>query len=93
MKAILYFRLPDDKAAFDIASRSVELREALSDFREWLAAMKKETTLCTKSLRVIEAEFTGLIDDFDLEIETKCEFDALDYPEDLANSLSTYVKI
>jgi len=66
MKAILYFRLPDDQAAFDIASQSVELATALSKFRDWMEAMKTESNLCRKSLQTIEHEFKGLLDDFDI---------------------------
>lgn len=71
MKAILYFRLPEDQLSFDIASRSVEIRDALSTFSKWLEAMRiDESRLDKKSLQVIEAEFRGILDDHGIELET-----------------------
>lgn len=71
MKAILYFRLPEDQLSFDIASRSVEIRDALSTFSKWLEAMRiDEKRLDKKSLQIIEAEFRGILDDHGIELET-----------------------
>lgn len=69
MKAILYFKFPEDQDSFDIASKSLELKQALSQFTIWLAKMKTEEKLDKKSLQVIYAEFQGLLDDHGIELD------------------------
>lgn len=65
MKAILFFKLPEDQESFDIASQAVELRDALTKFQDWMEAMKiDEDRLDKKSLQIIEAEFKGILEDF-----------------------------
>jgi hypothetical protein len=71
MQATLKFVLPEDQTRFEIASKSVELATALTQFRDWLEAMKLRSTLDRKSLQVIEAEFTGILDDFGIVLEHK----------------------
>ena len=66
MKAVLQFNLPDDQTEFDMASQTIELREALETFQTWLGAMKDghHRKLDKKSLQAVEAEFRGILSDF-----------------------------
>lgn len=75
MQAILYFKLPEDQQDFELASRSLELREALNEFQSWLTAMKMESRLDRKSLQTIEAEFRGILDDHGILLS---EYDLID---------------
>lgn len=69
MQATLKFVLPEDQTRFEIASKSVEIATALTQFRHWLEAMKVRSSLDRKSLQIIEAEFTGILDDFGIILE------------------------
>lgn len=65
MKAVLQFNLPEDQIVFDMASQTLELRDALETFQAWLAEMKEgeHRKLDKRSLQAIEAEFKGILSD------------------------------
>lgn len=71
MKAVLQFNLPEDQLSFDVASQAPDLIKALRTFQAWLYEMKEgqHKKLDRRSLQAIEAEFRGVLADFDIFLE------------------------
>ena len=68
MKAVLCFNLPEDQAEFEAASRSIEICKALKTFEVWLDDMRKDDSIDRTTLKTIRAEFTGIIEDHNIDI-------------------------
>lgn len=69
MKATLFFEFPDDRVSFEVASKSVELIQAMTAFTTWMAEMKQDDKMHNKTLQTIIAEFQGILDDHDIELD------------------------